>query len=223
MKKTQPVGMGSVAYEDDVTAPKITRPSLLNGPTAANRMILGVIKSLLPDPGEKYEWDVAMEYNIHMMSQRIGLRLRTKYISVDDEAVDIYSVHECYHPEKLINEPLYVKAVVDKLVGSLVRELARKLKEKHDVSNQEKRTYSEIPRRSALVREGSSSDSEILASYFQGKDHAGDAAWPVGFGVSESYGSSRSGLSDPAGESVTSVSIDAGGGDFSGGGGGSAW
>ena len=116
--------------------PKIIRPIKV-GPTMNNEMMIRLVRNLLPDPGEKYDWDVALEYSIPHDCHRLGLRLRSKYLMREEEDyVDIYSVHEIHHPEKFVSEFPYCEAVVDKLVSSIVRELARKQKEKYDVSSQ---------------------------------------------------------------------------------------
>lgn len=174
MKKTLPVGMGSVAYEWEYKDPTLTRPSMaitFDTEKLKGQLVVAKIKVLLPE-SDKYEWDVASDYSIHTMSQRLGLRLRSKYVYKDPrDNVDIYAVHDVYHLDQLISDDAYLKAVVDKLVGSLVRELARiekeKLKHEHhkhdDLSSETEWPLPAKYRGSRLVREGKASNSEVPA------------------------------------------------------------
>lgn len=195
MKKTPPVVMGSVAYDwsDDAvdamwyeinnkilseyTNPPmwgttVTRPSVaisLDDNKIKGQILCAKIKALLP-VSEKYEWDVATEYSIHSISQRIGLRLRSMYVHKDPkDNVDMYAVHDVYHLDQLISDDGYLKAVVDKLVQTLVHELARltkeKLKHEHykwgDVHDSEEWPLAKKSGHSRLVRESKASDPKV--------------------------------------------------------------
>ena len=182
MKRTPPVGMGYVGSDwgtgevipplspgtaVEWTSHTVTRPSVAITLDTNKYMMLALeakVRALLPET-DKYEWQIAAEHNLHMASTRLGIRLRNAHVPRDPkDHVDIYAVHDVYHLEQLVADDGYLKAVVDKLVGSLVRELARIQKERHDaLSDQTERTDSEITGRSRLVRESPPSNPEVLA------------------------------------------------------------
>jgi hypothetical protein len=252
MKRTPPVGMGyvdsskvfgygmvkpipSVTYDwehdDKADALSWPIPETLTRPEVAitigsnkGKMIVleSKVRALLP-ASEKYEWQVAAEYDLRMDSTRLGLRLMNAHVPRDPkDHIDIYAVHDVYHLDQLVSNDAYLKAVIDKLVGSLVRELARIEKEKlHGLQDQAERQDSQNARGSRLVREGKASSPKVSASDDETSQPLHDAG-AVGLHLSQSYGSGSVGLSDPA--SSVSVTFDSGtGGDFSGGGGGTDW
>lgn len=252
MKKMPPVVMGSVVYDwsDDAvdsmrydidnkvlseyTNPPIwgitpVRPEVaisLDMNKVKSQVIVAKIKELLPK-SEKYEWDVASDYSLPTMSHRLGLRLRSAYVFKDPrQNVDIYAVHDVYHFDNLISDDAYLKAVVDKLVQTLVHELARIEKErlKHeyhkddDVHDSEEWPLAKKSGHSRLVRESTPSNPKVSAPDYKTGSAIYDAG-TVGLNLSQSYGSGSTGLSDSS--SPVTVSFDSGtGGDFSGGGGG---
>jgi hypothetical protein len=204
----------------------LTRPevAITIGSNKGKMIVLeSKVRALLP-ASEKYEWQVAAEYDLRMDSTRLGLRLMNAHVPRDPkDHIDIYAVHDVYHLDQLVSNDAYLKAVIDKLVGSLVRELARIEKEKlHGLQDQAERQDSQVSRGSRLVRESKASSPKVSASDDQGSGSALLNAGSVGLGIPQSYGSGGYGLSDPA--SSVSVTFDSGtGGDFSGGGGGTDW
>lgn len=237
MKKTPPVGMGYVDYKDPemYRMTTTTRPTTLSWPipetltrpevaitigSNKGKMIVleSKVRALLPT-SEKYEWQVATEYDIRMDSTRLGLRLMNAHVPRDPkDHIDIYAVHDVYHLDQLVSNDGYLKAVIDKLVGSLVRELARIEKEKlHGLQDQAERSDSQVSRGSRLVREGKASSPKVSAKDYE-TGSAYSSSGDLGLYLPQSYGSHSYGVSDSTPVSVTFDS--GGGGDFSGGGGG---
>ena len=183
MKRTPPVGMGYVDYkdpeyvwddhDDKANALSWPIPETLTRPKVAisldmnklkMRLLEHKVRELLPE-STKYEWQVATEYNLHMDSTRLGLRLMNAHVPRDPkDHIDIYAVHDVYHLDQLVSNDGYLKAVIDKLVGSLVRELARIEKEKQNgLHDSQERSDSQNARGSRLIREGAASNPKVSA------------------------------------------------------------